>query len=59
MQVKYVFFSLSTEAWRIPAFILVKTVALQTQRNSEEMERLESMLLGYTQEEVDAWCNHM
>ena len=57
--IKYVLFALSAEAWRIPAFILVKKVALRMRRNPEEIERLESMLLGYTDEEVNAWCDHV
>lgn len=54
--IKYVFFAQASEAWRIPAMILVKKVFLRTGRNPEEMERIESHLLGYTDEEVDAWC---
>jgi hypothetical protein len=58
-QIKYVLYALSTEAWRIHAFILLKRVTLKTKRNPEEIERMESLLLGYTDEEVDAWCDHL
>jgi hypothetical protein len=55
--IKYVFFAQASEAWRIPAMKLVKKVLIRTGRNPEEMERIESHLLGYTDEEVDAWCS--
>jgi len=58
-KLKYVFFAISSEAWRIPAFILLKSVFLKTGRNPEELERMESRLLGYTEAEVDAWCDRM
>ena len=55
--IKYVFFATTQEAWRIPAMILLK----RSFRNSsykwnETLERMESALLGYTDEEIDAWC---
>jgi hypothetical protein len=57
-QIKYVFFALAEEAWRIPALRLVQSVFRRTGRHTEEIERMESSLLGYTAEEVDAWCDH-
>jgi hypothetical protein len=56
VQIKYVLFARSAEAWRIPAFILVHGVSMQAKRHTEEIERIESSLLGYTNEEIDAWC---
>jgi hypothetical protein len=55
--IKYVLFAMTQEAWRIPAMILLK----RSFRNSsykwnETLERMESALLGYTDEEIDAWC---
>lgn len=57
-QIKYVLFARASEAWRIPAFILVHGVSMQAPRHTEEVERIESALLGYTDEEIDAWCAH-
>jgi hypothetical protein len=58
-QIKYVFFAVTAEAWRIPALALLLRVRYQMKSyQSEEMERMESMLLGYSDEEVDAWCEH-
>jgi hypothetical protein len=56
VQIMMVLFALPSEAWRIPAFILLKTVFFKTRRNPEELERIESHLLGYSEPEVDAWC---
>lgn len=58
-QIKYVFFALAEEAWRIPALALLLRVCYQmNSRHPEEIERIESSLLGYTQEEIDAWCDY-
>jgi hypothetical protein len=57
-QIKYVFFAVVAEAWRIPALSLLLRVRYQNKSHqSEDMERMESLLLGYTNEEVDAWCD--
>lgn len=58
-QIKYVFFALAEESWRIPALALLLRVRYQLRAfQSEEMERIESYLLGYTPEEIDAWCDY-
>lgn len=58
-QIQYVFFALAEEAWRIPALSLLLRVRYRMNSwHSEEMERMESFLLGYTDEEIDAWCDH-
>jgi len=56
IHVKYVLFARAAEAWRIPAFVLMREVGLKTGRNPEELERIECKLLGYTEAETDAWC---
>lgn len=59
MRMQYVFFALSEEAWRIPALALLLRVRYRmNSHRSEEVERIESTLLGYTEEEIDAWCDH-
>jgi len=59
MKIQYVFFALTEEAWRIPALALLLRVRYRmNSHHSEEVERMESALLGYTEEEVDAWCDH-
>lgn len=58
-KIKYVFFALAEEAWRIPAISLLLRIRYQTGNwQSEEFERMEACLLGYTDEEVNAWCDH-
>jgi hypothetical protein len=58
-QIKYVFFALAKDAWRIPAISLLLRIRYKTGNwQSEEFERMEGCLLGYTDEEVDAWCDH-
>ncbi len=56
---KYVFFAVQEEEWRIPAFRLSQRVFHRTGRHTEQLERIQSELLGYTTEEIDAWCNHL
>lgn len=59
IKIQYVFFALAAHAWRIPALALLLEVRHRTGNwQSEELERMESMLLGYTDSEVDAWCDH-
>jgi hypothetical protein len=59
-QWQFVFFALAEEAWRIPAMIQLIQIRSRTPRmwQSEGLERYESSLLGYTSEEIDAWCDH-
>lgn len=58
-RIKYVFFATASQAWRIPAISLLLRIRYQTGNwQSEEFERMEASLLGYTDEEVDAWCDH-
>ena len=53
---KHVLFALKEEEWRINAmFLLIKQHA-RTIAWNETCERIESGLLGYTDEEIDAWC---
>ena len=56
---KHVFFAVKQEAWRIPAFMLSERVCYRTGSHTEELERIQSELLGYTAEEIDAWCDYV
>jgi hypothetical protein len=57
-QIKYVFFALPQEAWRIKAMLLLKhSFRKSSYAWNETLERIESALLGYTDDEIDAWCN--
>jgi hypothetical protein len=53
--VKYVFFALTDEAWRIEAMKLLKKESVKSGWN-ETCERMEGSLLGYSDEENDAHC---
>ena len=55
---KYVFFASREEAWRIPAMTLLLHAREKGGWN-ETCERIECTLLGYTDEETDAWCAHV
>lgn len=55
-QIKYVLFALTEEEWRINAMLLLKEQHQKTLEWNETCERIESSLLGYTEEETDAWC---
>ena len=57
--IKFVLYAVKGEEWRIPAYLMVKRTFNKTGRNPEELERIESELLGYTQEEIDAWCQQL
>ncbi len=59
-QWKYLFYALADHAWRIPAMLQLIHIRnhAPTMWQSEGLERYESTLLGYTSEEVDAWCDH-
>ena len=56
VRVKYVFFALKNEAWRIPAMILVLTARRKAEAPDLTSERLIGALLGYTEAEIDAQC---
>ena len=56
VQVKYVFFALKDQAWRIPAIALVLRNSLKIAKPDETTERLLSALLGYSEAEIDAQC---
>jgi len=56
MQIKYVLFALKEEVWRINAMLLLKKQHYKTGTWNETCERVESELLGYSEEEIDAWC---
>ena len=59
VQVRYVFFALASEAWRVPAMVLLLKARAQSQIfGSEGFERMECALLGYSKEETDAWCEY-
>ena len=55
-EIKYVFFALKDEAWRIDAMAILVEQWAKTNEWNETCERIESALLGYTDEEIDAWC---
>jgi len=56
--IKNVLFAVRDEAWRIPAFLLTQRVFYRTRTHTEQLQRMQSELLGYTAEEIDAWCDH-
>ena len=56
IRTKFVFYALRDEAWRIPAMILAIHVQEKVQMPNEAMDRITGALLGYTDEEVDAYC---
>jgi len=56
-QIKYVLFALKDEEWRINAMMLLKEQHSKALKWNETCERVESALLGYNEEEIDAWCN--
>ena len=58
VKVKYVFYALRSEAWRIPAMILAMDVHKKVPgpRPNEALDRITGALLGYTEAEMDAYC---
>ena len=56
--IKNVLFAVGDEAWRIPAFLLVRRVFYRTGKHTEQLQRIESELLGYTADEIEAWCEY-
>ena len=55
-QLKYVLFALRDEAWRIEAMALLQEQHSKTEKWNETCERMECFLLGYSEEETNAWC---
>ena len=51
---RYVFYAVAIEAWRIDAFIAMKTAATLSGYGSEALERLEGALLGYAEWQNEA-----
>ncbi len=51
---RYVFYALAVEAWRIDAFIAMKTAASLSGDGSDALERLEGALLGYAEWQNEA-----
>jgi hypothetical protein len=56
-KIKYVLFALKDEAWRVDAMTLLKKQFEKTGKWNETCERMECFLLGYSEEETDAWCS--
>jgi hypothetical protein len=55
--IRYVFFALAAEAWRIPAMSLLRESFAKSKCPwNESLERFEGALLGYTDEEVTERC---
>ena len=55
-RIKFVLYAVSGEEWRIPAMLLVIRTTLRTTVLPDEgLMRMESALLGYTDEESDAY----
>jgi hypothetical protein len=52
---KYVFYALKAEAWRNAAMMLVD-VQLKIPMPNEATDRLTGAVLGYTDDEIDAYC---
>lgn len=56
--IRYVFYSLPSEQWRIPAYILLLKAAAKSGW-SEGMERIQGSLLGYEDWQNDAYIEHI
>jgi hypothetical protein len=58
IRTKFVFYALKDEAWRIPAMILAINVQgkVSGPGPNEALDRITGALLGYSDEEVDAYC---
>ena len=54
--IKHVFFALKGEEWRINAMYLLHRQLERTAQWNETCGRIEGSLLGYSDEENDAWC---
>lgn len=53
---RYVFFALPGEEWRMPAMALLVEGLNAGGGWNETCQRVEGALLGYTQEEIEAYC---
>lgn len=51
--VRYVFYALRSEEWRIPAVKLVIQQMQRMGRSDEGIDRITGALLGYTEQEID------
>jgi hypothetical protein len=58
VMVKYVLYALRAEAWRIPAMVLIMNHQVKVPMPNEAIDRITGALLGYTEEEIDAYCAH-
>jgi hypothetical protein len=54
----HIFYARPNEAWRIDAYIAMMTAAAKAGW-SEGFERLEGILLGYTESQIDAHIEHL
>lgn len=55
--IRYVFYALSSEAWRIAAMSLLRESFAKSKCPwNESLERIEGTLLGYSDEEITARC---
>lgn len=56
-RIRYVFFALAAEAWRIAAMSLLRESFAKSQCPwNESLERIEGTLLGYSDEEITERC---
>ena len=56
IRIKNVLFSQTGEEWRIKAMLLLKREFYRTGEWNETCERMEGILLGYTEEENNEFC---
>jgi hypothetical protein len=55
VSVRYVFYALKSESWRISAIQVVLQQMQRMRRVDEGVERIRGALLGYSDEEIDAY----
>lgn len=56
-KLKFVLFATPNEQWRIPAMLMLKEQHAKTGAWNDACERVECFLLGYSEEETNAWIN--
>jgi len=56
-RVRYVLYALTEEKWRIPALFLAIETSLKITMPNEAIDRIKSSLLGYTDQEIEAYFN--
>lgn len=56
LKLRYVFFALPGEEWRMPAMALLVQALNAGGGWNETCQRVEGALLGYTHEEIEAYC---